>query len=153
MQMIFQDPMACLNPRKKISQIIAEGLEIHHICSSKEEVEQKVADILDKVGLSKEQGTRFPHQFSGGQRQRLAMLRLFMKEYPILILDEPTNHLDRETANTVIENIFALSSTKIIITHDESILERVDRVYELSDKKLKQREIFSKSKLQTLGKG
>ncbi|EEK58954.1 MULTISPECIES: peptidase domain-containing ABC transporter [Bacillus] len=105
---------------------------------------QSVTDIFISEG-----GTNF----SGGQRQRLAMLRLFMKEYPILILDEPTNHLDRETANTVIENIFALSSTKIIITHDESILERVDRVYELTDKKLKQREIFSKSKLQTLGKG
>ncbi|MBG9713077.1 peptidase domain-containing ABC transporter [Bacillus cereus] len=122
----------------------------------------KTQNAIDKLNLSKyiqfqsvtdifisEGGTNF----SGGQRQRLAMLRLFMKEYPILILDEPTNHLDRETANTVIENIFALSSTKIIITHDESILERVDRVYELSDKKLKQREIFSKSKLQTLGKG
>ena len=54
MQMIFQDPMACLNPRKKISQIIAEGLEIHHICSSKEEIDEKVNDVLEKVGLSSE---------------------------------------------------------------------------------------------------
>ncbi|MEC0038666.1 hemin ABC transporter ATP-binding protein, partial [Bacillus cereus] len=65
----------------------------------------------------------------------------------------PTNHLDRETANAVIESIFAIPSTKIIITHDENILERVDRVYELTDKKLEQRETFSKSKLQTSGKG
>ncbi|KZD39152.1 hypothetical protein B4083_2255 [Bacillus cereus] len=105
---------------------------------------QSINDIFISEG-----GTNF----SGGQRQRLAMLRLFMKEYPILILDEPTNHLDRETANAVIENIFAIPSTKIIITHDENILERVDRVYELTDKKLEQREIFSKSKLQTSGKG
>lgn len=122
----------------------------------------KIQDSIDKLNLSNyiqfqsindifisEGGTNL----SGGQRQRLAMLRLFMKEYPILILDEPTNHLDRETANTVIENIFAIPSTKIIITHDENILERVDRVYELTDKKLEQREISSKSRLQTLGKG
>nr|WP_269431825.1 ATP-binding cassette domain-containing protein [Bacillus sp. LK2] len=105
---------------------------------------QSINDIFISEG-----GTNF----SGGQRQRLAMLRLFMKEYPLLILDEPTNHLDRETANAVIENIFAIPSTKIIITHDENILERVDRVYELTDKKLEQREISSKSRLQTLGKG
>ncbi|QFQ28546.1 peptidase domain-containing ABC transporter [Bacillus thuringiensis] len=116
----------------------------------------KIQDAIDKLNLSNyiqfqsindifisEGGTNF----SGGQRQRLSMLRLFMKEYPILILDEPTNHLDRETANAVIENIFSISSTKIIITHDENILERVDRVYELTDKKLEQREIFSKSRL------
>ena len=64
MQMIFQDPMACLNPRKKVSQIIAEGLEIHHICNSREEINAKVDEVLDRVGLSKEQGTRFPMNVS-----------------------------------------------------------------------------------------
>ncbi|MGH1288104.1 peptidase domain-containing ABC transporter [Bacillus toyonensis] len=83
---------------------------------------------------------------SGGQRQRLAMLRLFMKEYPILILDEPTNHLDRQTADTIIENLFHIPSTKIIITHDEKILERVDKVYELTERHLEQRDTDSKYK-------
>lgn len=62
MQMIFQDPMACLNPRKKASQIIAEGLEIHKDYKDKKDLEEKVYRILDKVGLSREQATRFPHQ-------------------------------------------------------------------------------------------
>ncbi|MBR2067507.1 MAG: ABC transporter ATP-binding protein, partial [Solobacterium sp.] len=73
MQMIFQDPMACLNPRKKVKEIIAEGLRIHKICKTQEEIDEKVYQVLDKVGLSKEQATRFPHQFSGGQRQRVGI--------------------------------------------------------------------------------
>lgn len=74
--------------------------------------------------------------FSGGQRQRLAMLRLFLKRYPILLLDEPTNHLDKETARVVIEAIFSVPATKIIVTHDERILEKVDAVYQLKGGKL-----------------
>ena len=66
MQMIFQDPMACLNPRKKVVDIIAQGLDIHKMYSSFDEREDKVAKILEKVGLAPEHATRFPHQFSGG---------------------------------------------------------------------------------------
>ena len=71
MQMIFQDPMACLNPRKKVLDIIAEGLDIHHLYKTTEERNQKVYEILELVGLSKEHASRYPHQFSGGQRQRI----------------------------------------------------------------------------------
>ena len=67
MQMIFQDPMACLNPREKVLDIIAEGLDIHHLYSSQEERKQKVYDMLELVGLSSEHANRYPHQFSGGQ--------------------------------------------------------------------------------------
>ena len=69
MQMIFQDPMACLNPRKKVGQIIAEGLDIHHLYNSPAERKQKVDAILARVGLAPEHADRYPHQFSGGQRQ------------------------------------------------------------------------------------
>src|SRR5699024_10206691 len=65
MQMIFQDPMACLNPRKKVLDIIAEGLDIHHLYKTTEERNQKVYEILELVGLSKEHASRYPHQFSG----------------------------------------------------------------------------------------
>ena len=69
MQMIFQDPMACLNPRKKVKEIIAQGLRIHHDYKTEEELTERVYQILEKVGLSREHATRYPQQFSGGQRR------------------------------------------------------------------------------------
>ena len=78
MQMIFQDPMASLNPRKKIKDIIGEALDIHHICKTKSERDRKVEAILEKVGLAKEHADRYPHQFSGGQRQRVSQHSTFL---------------------------------------------------------------------------
>ena len=75
MQMIFQDPMACLNPRRKVMDIIAEGLDIHHDYKTQEERKEKVYEMLEMVGLSKEHANRYPHQFSGGQRQRIGIAR------------------------------------------------------------------------------
>ena len=73
MQMIFQDPMASLNPRKKVEDIIGEGLDIHHMYKTREERREKVEKILAKVGLAPEHAERYPHQFSGGQRQRVGI--------------------------------------------------------------------------------
>ena len=75
MQMIFQDPMASLNPRKKVEDIIGEGLDIHHMYKTREERREKVEKILAKVGLAPEHAERYPHQFSGGQRQRVGIAR------------------------------------------------------------------------------
>ncbi|MFC4402493.1 peptidase domain-containing ABC transporter [Gracilibacillus xinjiangensis] len=74
--------------------------------------------------------------FSGGQRQRLSMIRIFLKRYPILLLDEPTNHLDERTSMLLMNEIIQLPSTKIFITHNDKILERMDKVYEMKDGKL-----------------
>ena len=133
MQMIFQDPMACLNPRKKVSQIIAEGLEIHHLCSSKEELDKRVGDILDKVGLSREQGTRFPHQFSGGQRQRVGIARALVMNPKLVIADECISALDvsiqAQVVNMMKDLQDELGTTYLFIAHDLSMVKYIsDRI-------------------------
>ena len=133
MQMIFQDPMACLNPRKKVSQIIGEGLQIHHLCRSKEEIEEKVGDILDKVGLSREQGTRFPHQFSGGQRQRVGIARALVMNPKLVIADECISALDvsiqAQVVNMMKDLQDELGTTYLFIAHDLSMVKYIsDRI-------------------------
>ena len=133
MQMIFQDPMACLNPRKKVKQIIAEGLEIHHICKNQEEIDQKVNDVLDKVGLSREQGTRFPHQFSGGQRQRVGIARALVMNPKLVIADECISALDvsiqAQVVNLMKDIQEELGTTYLFIAHDLSMVKYIsDRI-------------------------
>ena len=129
MQMIFQDPMACLNPRKKISQIIAEGLEIHHICKSKAEIDERVADVLDKVGLSSEQATRFPHQFSGGQRQRVGIARALVMNPKLVIADECISALDvsiqAQVVNLMKDIQDEMGTTYLFIAHDLSMVKYI----------------------------
>ena len=97
MQMIFQDPMASLNPRKKVEDIIGEGLDIHHMYKTREERREKVEKILAKVGLAPEHAERYPHQFSGGQRQRVGIARAYANSPNIMLLDEPFGQLDAQT--------------------------------------------------------
>ena len=129
MQMIFQDPMACLNPRKKISQIIAEGLEIHHICKSRAEINERVNDVLDKVGLSSEQATRFPHQFSGGQRQRVGIARALVMNPRLVIADECISALDvsiqAQVVNLMKDIQDEMGTTYLFIAHDLSMVKYI----------------------------
>lgn len=133
MQMIFQDPMACLNPRKKVQQIIAEGLEIQHICKNQQEIDEKVDFILDKVGLSKEQKTRFPHQFSGGQRQRIGIARALVMNPKLVIADECISALDvsiqAQVVNLMKDIQDELGTTYLFIAHDLSMVKYIsDRI-------------------------
>lgn len=132
MQMIFQDPMACLNPRKKVKEIIAQGLEIHKVCKP-QEIDEKVYAILDKVGLSKEQATRFPHQLSGGQRQRVGIARALIMNPKLVIADECISALDvsiqAQVVNLMRDLQDELGTTYLFIAHDLSMVKYIsDRI-------------------------
>ncbi|MGI6607839.1 MAG: ABC transporter ATP-binding protein [Erysipelotrichaceae bacterium] len=133
MQMIFQDPMACLNPRKKVNEIIAQGLLIHHQFTTKEDLDNKVNRILEKVGLSKEQATRFPHQFSGGQRQRIGIARALVMNPKLVIADECISALDvsiqAQVVNLMKDIQDELGTTYLFIAHDLSMVKYIsDRI-------------------------
>ncbi|MCR5794751.1 MAG: ATP-binding cassette domain-containing protein [Solobacterium sp.] len=133
MQMIFQDPMACLNPRKKVRDIIAQGLEIHHMYESKQDLDEKVYAILDKVGLSREHATRYPQQFSGGQRQRIGIARALIMNPKLVIADEAISALDvsiqAQVVNLMRDLQDELGITYLFIAHDLSMVKYIsDRI-------------------------
>ncbi|MED4455421.1 ABC transporter ATP-binding protein [Metabacillus fastidiosus] len=133
MQMIFQDPQASLNPRMKVSDIIAEGIDIHGLAKSKEERIGKVYDLLETVGLNKEHANRYPHEFSGGQRQRIGIARALAVEPEFIIADEPISALDVSIQAQVVNLMKKLQKEKaltyLFIAHDLSMVKYIsDRI-------------------------
>lgn len=133
MQMIFQDPMASLNPRKKVRDIIGEGLDIHHMYKTRAEREEKIKNILAKVGLAPEHAGRYPHQFSGGQRQRVGIARALIMNPKLIIADECISALDVSIQAQVINMLIRLQKemglTYLFVAHDLSMVKHIsDRV-------------------------
>lgn len=124
-QMIFQDPMASLNPRMTIKEIIAEGLRIRGVKDEKE-IERKVYDVLGKVGLLPEYANRYPHEFSGGQRQRIGIARAIIMEPKLIVADEPVSALDvsiqAQVINLLGELREELGISILFIAHDLSVV-------------------------------
>lgn len=131
-QMIFQDPYSSLDPRMTVSEIVAEGMEIHNMYPKKE-ITNKTHELLEMVGLSREHANRFPHEFSGGQRQRIGIARALALNPKFLVCDEPISALDVSIQAQVV-NLFKkiqdqLSLTYLFIAHDLSMVKYIsDRV-------------------------
>jgi len=127
-QMIFQDPYSSLNPRMLVGDIIKEPLDINTSLSTTEK-QDRVAWLLNKVGLNKEQANRFPHEFSGGQRQRIAIARALATNPKVVIADEPVSALDVSIQAQVINLMMDLQEefnlTILFIAHDLSVVKHI----------------------------
>lgn len=132
-QMIFQDPYASLNPRLKVMDIVAEGIDIHGLAKDSKDRKKRVYDLLETVGLRKSHANRYPHEFSGGQRQRIGIARALAVEPEFIIADEPISALDVSIQAQVVNLMQKLQRerniTFLFIAHDLSMVKYIsDRI-------------------------
>jgi oligopeptide transport system ATP-binding protein len=132
MQMIFQDPFASLNPRKRVGQIISDPMELHGLASGAA-LKRSVQDLLDRVGLQAEHYNRYPHEFSGGQRQRIGIARAVALRPKLIIADEPVSALDVSVQAQIVNLLEDLQAefglSYLFVAHDLGVVRHVsDRV-------------------------
>ncbi|WP_225743223.1 ABC transporter ATP-binding protein [Marinilactibacillus sp. Marseille-P9653] len=141
MQMIFQDPYASLNPKMKVRDIIAEGIDIHGLVNSKEERNARVIELLELVGLNPDHASRYPHEFSGGQRQRIGIARALAVKPKFIVADEPISALDVSIQAQVVNLLMDLQKSQdltfLFIAHDLSMVKYIsDRIGVMNSGKL-----------------
>ena len=132
-QMIFQDPYASLDSRMKVRDIIAEGIDIHHLATTKEERNKIVDELLETVGLNREHANRYPHEFSGGQRQRIGIARALALNPKFIVCDEAISALDVSIQAQIVNLLKKLQKEKgltyLFIAHDLSMVKYIsDRI-------------------------
>ena len=133
-QLVFQDPYSSLNPRMKVKEIIEEGLKIHKLFESKDEIQNSIISVLEKVGLSENDLDKYPKDFSGGQRQRIAIARALAVKPKFIICDEPVSALDMSIQAQIINLLVQLKNENnlsiLFISHDLSVVNFFcERVY------------------------
>lgn len=125
-QMIFQDPIASLNPRMTVKEIIGEGLKINKLCDNEKHMMELIYNMLETVGLTSEHANRYPHEFSGGQRQRIGIARALITNPDLVIADEPISALDVSIQAQVLNLLNKLKDqlglTVLFIAHDLSVV-------------------------------
>jgi oligopeptide/dipeptide ABC transporter ATP-binding protein len=132
MQFIFQDPYGSLHPRMRVGEIVGEGIEVHQMARGNRK-EQRVSEILEKVGLHPQDALRYPHEFSGGQRQRIGIARAISLNPEMIVADEPVSALDvsiqAQILNLLMELRDQMGLTYLFISHDLRIIKHIsDRI-------------------------
>jgi len=129
MQIIFQDPYSSLNPRMTVREIVGEGIRVFDLAESKKEEEERIADLLQRVGLRPEHIDRYPHEFSGGQRQRIGIARALAVKPDFIVCDEPISALDvsiqAQIVNLLLELQESMGLSYLFISHDLKVVEHV----------------------------
>ena len=129
MQIVFQDPYSSLNPRMTVSDIVGEPLDIHHLYANKKEREEKIAELLNLVGLNSDHARRYAHEFSGGQRQRIGIARALAVNPKFIVCDEPVSALDvsiqAQIVNTFEDLQKKLGIAYLFIAHDLLVVQHI----------------------------
>jgi oligopeptide transport system ATP-binding protein len=131
MQIIFQDPSSSLNPRMTVSEIVGEPIDIHHLAATKADRKDRINYLLSRVGLNSEHANRYPHEFSGGQQQRIGIARALAVEPEFIVCDEPVSALDVSIQSQIVNMLEdmqrELKLTYLFIAHDISVVRHISR--------------------------